>query len=297
MIGRHVDELPAPFNFLLHFDRPSLLYEAILRGEHDGDPIDDIPRSIISVFGEEFCSTDRVVLINTVEKIMPQLIVSSTCSETPKKRLRLLCLEAMRIIRDLNFAMNSRDFLGARTISELWWHRPKPTYQTTFEHGVEKDLLQDAAAAYLARPWMQNSYIDWCIVYALAHWELNAFAHRLFLRMAQIYFVITIIVVITVADASFQMFEGKEITSALLAAALLAAPSFAVPSFVRMVNRRPLFAMNRAYDELDGAVLSPSRVRDQFRAAEKQGVVWPTALWPILEAAMARNTTIGNVSE
>jgi hypothetical protein len=63
-------------------------------------------------------------------------------------------------------------------------------------------------------------------------------------------------------------------------------------SLIKFEYRRPLRALRAAYQELKGPVLSPVRVRDQIRAAEKDGVVWPTAIWPILDAAIARNPAV-----
>jgi uncharacterized membrane protein (DUF485 family) len=264
----------------------------------DEDPWDGTAETVeqhLETWANELFPDQALVLIDAVGMIVPELVVESERLGEPTQ-VYSLCREAMGIVRDLDVAMHCEAF-PKEGRSRVWRHLPKPTFGTTYQHGVEKDLLQNAAADYLARPWMHHDYFDWCIVDALAHCELNAFAHHLFLRMAQIYFGLAVVIIVMMADLAVRVFEGKEVLAGWPFALLIIMSLAAVPSFVRIANRRPLLAMNWAYEELDGVVLSPARVREQFRAAEKHGVVWPRAIWPILDAAVARNATIWNVRQ
>jgi hypothetical protein len=63
----------------------------------------------------------------------------------------------------------------------------------------------------------------------------------------------------------------------------------------KFANRKILRGMYDAYRALKGTVLSPTRVREAFQSAEKDGVVWPTTIWPVLDRVVARNSAVWNV--
>jgi hypothetical protein len=64
----------------------------------------------------------------------------------------------------------------------------------------------------------------------------------------------------------------------------------------KVLYARILAKMQQCYWELAGPVLTPTRVRDVLRSGEALGILWPTAMWPILEAAIARNPATWSVS-
>jgi hypothetical protein len=231
--------------------------------------------------------------------LVPAMIAEAKRQGEPKLVYRL-CLEAMQAIGDLDFAMHPDDYFEPLVESHyrLWWHQPDPTFKknSDYRKWPEKDLIHQAAAHYLARPWMHHDYIDWCIVDALAYLEWQAFVYKLSMRVGQIWFWLGAAVLIMIANVTFGLFEGKDIHLALWTVGCLAVGIALVPPFVHFIHRRLLAAMNRAYQALDGAVLSASRVREEFLTAEKEGVVWPTGIWPILDAAIARSPIAWNAS-
>jgi hypothetical protein len=101
----------------------------------------------------------------------------------------------------------------------------------------------------------------------------------------------------TAADDLVQQNQSMAAQNTLIWAAIVLVALFVIDgrSLIEFKHRRALRALKAAYYELKGAVLSPVRVRDQLRAAEKDGVVWPTAVWPVLDAAIARNPAVWKV--
>jgi hypothetical protein len=57
-----------------------------------------------------------------------------------------------------------------------------------------------------------------------------------------------------------------------------------------------LLAMRDTYTALGGPALSPTRVRDELQAAKDKGVVWSQVIWPIIDAAVARNPNVWRIS-
>jgi hypothetical protein len=62
------------------------------------------------------------------------------------------------------------------------------------------------------------------------------------------------------------------------------------------LQTRLLMAMDDTYDSLDGTALSPTRVRDAMQSAKDKGVVYSQVVWPIIDAAVARDPHVWKVS-
>jgi hypothetical protein len=204
-----------------------------------------------------------------------------------------------------------------------------PTRDDVCMRGIDKSALQEEAAAYLSSPAvLHHDYIEWCIVDALVYFECSAYSFRLEqLRLeGKVYrymvaFGGLILFAIFGALASLAWwFAGLAwwplrlqqggadragwVIGALVAYLLYCAIQWLrggkLRSTIKSDRLRPfqlLKSMMRAYQTLDGAVLNPSRVRDELLSAEKEGVVWPTAIWPILDTAIARNPGVWQVAE
>jgi hypothetical protein len=92
-----------------------------------------------------------------------------------------LAYEAMQVIYDLDCALHPMEE-SAKHRAWLWSHI---RYGAIVPAGKEdtyviaKNELEYAAGQYIARPWMQNDYIDWCIVDALVRCECAAFYQNL----------------------------------------------------------------------------------------------------------------------
>jgi hypothetical protein len=165
--------------------------------------------------------------------------------------------------------------------------------------GFDKDSLEAAAASYLARPWMAHDYLDWCLVDAMVRREWAAFDYAV--RNPQSAGLPTPVSPLT--KLLPWLIEGAIAATVVWwlrrsytnddphflwwsAAAAVYYGYFSVgiirrASAIRSLRRRGdaedpkvLYAcilvvkMQQCYRELDGPVLSPTKVRDVLRSGE-----------------------------
>ena len=180
----------------------------------------------------------------------------------------------------------------------LWTHRPHP-FGDKYGPSVNKDELENVAADYLTRDWYGN-YIDWCIVDALVCVECDAFVGHLHVSVSFIRVQLAVFAAIAAADFWLLGFTVSNVISVtglwgLGAIGLISWLIFDGRAVTRFANRHLLSAMNRAYQELNGHILNPTRVLEQLNVAERAGVVWPTAIWPVLNAVIAGNAVVWRV--
>jgi hypothetical protein len=184
------------------------------------DPIDESPHnSAVSVTQylsklatEQFANYRCSLMLQTTKMLLPAIISEAKRQREPRLVYQL-AFEAMQVIRDIDLALHPDEHISKDHRYELWTRQANPTWKTSADHWKwpEKDMLQQAAADYLARPWMHHDYIHWCIVDALAYWEWQAFVYKLSMRAAQIWFGLGAAVFIMIANVTFGLFKGKDI--------------------------------------------------------------------------------------
>lgn len=194
--------------------------------------------------------------------------------------------------------------------------------------GFDKDSLEAAAASYLARPWMAHDYLDWCLVDAMVRREWAAFDHAMrnplldplsspltkLLSWKGMPWLIEGAIAAAVVwwlRRSYTNDDPYFLWWCAVAAIYYGYLPVGIIRRVRAIRSlrrrgeaedpkalcaRIRHKMELCYWELAGPVLSPTRVRDVLRSGEALGILWPTAMWPILEAAIARNPAVWNVS-
>lgn len=216
-----------------------------------------------------------------------------------------------------------------RNNGRIWYHRddflitrndvkePRCIYQQGSEYEVE-----DTAAKYLSRPWLHNDRVDYLIVDALVYaswWSFTVsnakppdpkgclptlktmIGEWLEKSLQPVLFGILAIWWVRgrydANDPAAPMWAfGLTVFMVLVfIRALLARSRAEKVETPEQKADRQWTAMRNAYRSLSGSVLSPSRVREELLAAEKEGVVWPAVIWPVLEAAIVRNPAIWNI--
>jgi hypothetical protein len=169
----------------------------------------------------------------------------------------------------------------------LWAHQRNPTvFQNDLVGSINRYELENAAANYLTRNW-HVGYLDWCILDALVFMEYHAFILKLNFSIWYAKFAVALWALIAGALLWWLGFANAWVLG--LGAVGLIVFRFVPGQFVLFQNRDILMAMQRAYDELNGRILSPRRILEKLQMAETYGVVWPTAVWPVLDAVIARN--------
>ena len=268
------------------------------RVQHDGSP--ESVRAYINKIAHEKSRYGKqpMVLENVTSLIVPRIISEANKQNDPK-RAYSLAYEAMRVIDDLDCALHSVGDLS-ESRSWLWRHikvmpGPTNTYDQKY-NTADQELLEDAAGKYLARPWMRDDYIDWCIIDALVHMEYFAFARHIWNN--RIFSIISFVTnIVFLAACLWGIWHGYSWAPVALPFAAVAALS------VLFLQRRgtdssaaQFLAMYEAYKSLDSPILSPTRVGAAIEAAKDKGVVWPQAIWPMIDAVVARDPNVWRVS-
>jgi hypothetical protein len=268
--------------------------------QRDGSP-ESVHARIRKLAHEKFREEQRLVLENVTGLIIPG-IVAEARKQGNAYRAFLLAEEAMEVIRDLDFALQGFNEREGRPW--MWWHiKALPGLKNSSDrkyNTVSEELLEEAAAEYMARPWMQDDYIDWCIVDAAVHLEFFAYTRHVwnlrFLRLINFLFTVAFL-----GACLWGVWHGSSWrTPAALLFAVVAAGTVFTGIRRRWFRRDSsvalLMAMNDTYISLDGPVLSPSRVRAEIEAAKDKGVVWPRMIWPVIDTAVARDPNVWRVS-
>jgi hypothetical protein len=240
-------------------------------------------------------------VIATVRMLIPNIRAEAERADDNRKQQVYLCAQALPITHSLEQALHPSGPTGLRN---LWWHHSQPSDKDFDEphKWPDKDLLQSAAGDYLSHSWMRHPHIDWCIVDALVWLEWAAFTWRLLgtIVISRFYLLASAVFGYGLSQA-INLIQSKEITwpwSSVWGwwpAIIIAVCWYAIPPFVRFINP-PWRYMKQTYRELDGAVLNPTRICAQLRTAVKKGVVWPTAVWPVIDTVIARDPRVWKVA-
>jgi hypothetical protein len=241
-------------------------------------------------------------VIATVTMLIPNIRAEAErADDNSQQQVVSLCAQALRIAHSLEQALHP---FGETGLRDLWWHHKQPGGKDFDEpyKWPDKDLLQSAAGDYLSHSWMRHSHIDWCILDALVWWEWAAFSWRLFgsIVVSRINLLLYAALGYGLSQA-INLFQSKEImwpwssSWGWWPAIILVVIWYAIPTFVHYINH-PWRYMKHTYQELDGAVLNPTRICTQLHTASKKGVVWPTAVWPVIDSVIARDSRVWKVA-
>jgi hypothetical protein len=240
----------------------------------------------------------------------------------------ILVREAMQIVDEMDGALHRWNQHASRHRSGIWWHIPDGGIvpagsNRQDEHGIDRPEFERAAGQYLARPWMQHDHLDWCIIDALVRWEWAAFYYDItdtlpakLSEEAEIKrFSRWFLAAFYTAFFGLPMWGIQHLyhvdspwamPAALLFVIVAGYEAFGIIRGRRWRRRAKVAEMElkeailtverKAYMALDGAALSPTRVRDAMQAAQDKGVIYPRLVWPVIDAAVARNPHIWRVS-
>ena len=258
--------------------------------EYEGDS-DATPGSHLSVrhyleevWASPFSEGRMAILLDTIDLLIPGIIAEAKRRGEPRAAYGL-ATEAMKVVGNLDFHLHPGEE-GVCKRMLMWRHQKDHAIAspaTSEITATEKQGFETTVSEYMARPWMQHDYLDWCIVDALTAHEWAAYLfylrgqrslQRLVMAFSVAFYGLPLLGLgyLFWSDASFAF-------PALLGYAALVIWGFvglAYRSVVRFTSktsspRTLLLAMRDAYASLDGLVLSPSRVRDQLRLASAKG--------------------------
>jgi hypothetical protein len=258
------------------------------------------------------------IVINALSIILPELIAQA---ERRNVNVSNYTAQAWRIIDDLDTGIRGSDWGKTRNEllksdqTMLWQHQPPPTLsagplffgnrRVKESICLNSETIESVTKRYLSYDWY-SEYLDWVIIDLLAFCEYRVFNVQLSVSilmqrsMVGFYAVSCGIIggillwqgFVTLPDWS--ILPGWSVPVGVLLLQL--AYGFADGRWIaKFANRKILRGMYDAYRALKGTVLSPTRVREAFQSAEKDGVVWPTTIWPVLDRVVARNSAVWNV--
>lgn len=186
----------------------------------------------------------------------------------------------------------------------------------------DQEVVEGVAADYLKHPWMSDGHLNWCFVDALVRRELVGYEEAVatllpkpwtsgwvFQKLFAVWVLWLIEICIAAGSLAWLRAEFSSPnespyrwwwTAAIGAYYVwwVVRLIIRIPAMVRFRRARRkelaeiaerLQAMHRCHAELKGPVLDPTRVRDALLAATKLKVHWPSATWPLLEGAIARD--------
>jgi hypothetical protein len=292
-------------------------------GQHhsfDGS-IESLRRYIASMAEQRLGDRARL-LSDAVDPLLPHCRVEGQRLGTPDAAY--LCAgQALQIVDDLQLAVTSNNgWMPEGHGGVLWRHNDTfPDFRKVeFDSlGVNRPALEHVAAEYLSRSWLSNGHIDWVVLDALSRLELVEFDYAaegqkfdttaspivkwLFAGGSAV-----VIELLVLAATVWWLWHEYSIQSENRTYWLGAAGVYYVVVAVlwgfKIRRNRPMIAarkealekvgtlkvlLRKAYWELKGPVLHPTRVRDALRAAEAGGVSWPSPIWSVFQEAIDRN--------
>ncbi|MCW8087581.1 hypothetical protein [Sabulicella glaciei] len=249
------------------------------------------------------------ILLDTVEVLTPGILEEARKRGDPQSAYSL-ARDATEVVADMDYHLHPRDFNSSKRM-RMWWHLRDhvildPAGSEISE--IQRRDLEASVSEYMARPWMWHDYLDWCVIDALVAQEWAAYLQFVRGQRSLRWLVLAVTVALyglPILGLSYLFSSNSSFTiPALLAyAALVIWGIFglAYRTVLRLTSkisspRNLLLAMRDAYASLDGAVLSPSRVRDELRLAAEKGVGWSQVIWPVIDAAVARNPHVWRVA-
>ena len=292
------------------------------------DPYDGTENSVLwhlrahlkSTPGDADTSSREKVVTRVVQLMVAGIVTEAARRGEPKAAYSMVT-DAADLVDSMRWCLHFDEEKRAKR-RHLWNHIPDAVGGVPGEHktrnGFDKGEFGGQVADYLARPWLRCDHLDWVIVDALVWLERASFANDregqniVSLAASPAFWVVTIALWILMVWGLWSgvsylkrnespWLEWGE-TAAIL---FLCYQVFVIASgnIVRVrASRRGkaqlgklLLAMHHAYGELDGAVLSPTRVRDALRAAETEGAVWEKVIWPVIDSACVRDANVWHV--
>jgi hypothetical protein len=313
---------------------------ATLGSEDDTTARGDLLRSLAHAARERcnFRSRGEAVFV-MLRPLMPALVAAAERRGSPEEAYKV-SEEAVTVLHELHCALVPYwDPKNYSLDQPMRVHASDDVSAGTgpydgFAGGFNLNHLEAAAASYLARPWMAHDYLDWCLVDAMVRREWAAFDYavrnnppREPLGSSRLTKLLGWLLEGAIATAvvwwlrrsytnddpyffwwgaAAAIYYGYVFLASLLRIRALRSLRRAQGEAgdPKVISDRIWMKMKLCYRELDGPILSPTRVRDVLRSGEALGtlngqaigILWPTAMWPILEAAIARNPTVWNVS-
>lgn len=284
---------------------------------------------ITSIAYDHFSADRERILTRTTKLMVPGIMNETKKQGNPDKvydRAYALAYEAMQVISDMDSALHPKES-GSAYRSALWWHiegGQVVSAEKIDDFEIIKSDFVEAVGQYIARPWMQHDYVDWCIVDAMVRHEWAAF--HCTISESALYsersdypdkWIKWAFLAVFYAGLYGLLFWGIRYlydVASSWATIVAWAVGFAVALdwITPIIRRRKsntskvqtaeelhamLFeAMRLAYKALDGSALSPTRVRDALQEARDAGVIYSNVVWPIIDMAVARDPNVWRVS-
>jgi hypothetical protein len=268
------------------------------------------------LLSEPYPPDKRSILYNSLALIIPEIVTRAK----RKNDSATYVWQAKQIVDKLDNGIHGQDWAwgdeeprdkSGKPDRILWLHQKQPPRlnigplffkgSAKEKYSLEKELIESAAKDYLSYEW-HSEYLDWVIVDVLVFWEWRTYlngrngiassiiAKRFALAFYAVLFGIVYEALWWLDWARLPSLPGWSTTTWLLA---VLAYFFVDGRWLALFSsRRPLRGMARGYGALQGDVLSPVRVREELQAAEKDGVVWPGMIWPVLDRVISRNATV-----
>jgi hypothetical protein len=263
----------------------------------------------------------RSILIDTVTRMVPELIAQAERNNAPIQRY---VRQAVRTVGALDWGIywfERNVTKPAKTSHTLWQHRRFPTllagplfFPNMVSREVkedrardlrdpDKDAIEQTAKGYLSDDWY-SEYLDWVIVDVLVFWECQAFISVrltegiLTRRFLAAFYAATFLIISGVFGWLGTAKSFPEWSAGTWIVLAIVGYAFADGRWITtFINRKILRGMHDSYRALkaEGAILSPIRVREVLQSAEKDGVVWPNMIWPVLDRVIARNPAVWRV--
>jgi hypothetical protein len=267
--------------------------------------IDDYLEEIIKNQAErcKYSAGKRSIMYNTLKRILPRVVADT---EDQQQHPTSLCWQALQVVDQLDDAIYGSDWDGGKNrrgpkdSQFLWLPLTRPRKQGENWYDVRKEQVEQALHEYLARQW-HSDYLDWVFVDLLVFWECDAYLNShlpgvvMTRRMVPGFYAFVFGAVAGVA-ALAGWWISAAISAALAAYYMLDYATIKLRVYRN--SRKILLAMSdgrRSLNFWDSGVLSPTRVREALVGAEKNGVVWPNAMWPVLDRVVARNPSVWRV--
>lgn len=197
------------------------------------------------------------------------------------------------------------DYDWQRRASQIWQHK---TFSSTAT--CDKWACKAATVDYLTKPWLSSPWVDWCLIDALVHHEMVSFKRETdprgpsstplpsistkiwrWAKLNGLMYVLPIwwLESLYHDDSSY----AAPLAGIYLAAILLFNVAYGRYKRDGRKTRATLInALERGYDALNGAALSPTWVREELVAAAKQGVIWDQVVFALLDARIARDPAV-----
>jgi hypothetical protein len=207
---------------------------------------------------------------------------------------------------------------GEITRRQLWQHKIIDPFDDSNEK-IDGEELKDLAASYVASRSAQNNYLDWCFLDALIFLETTSFLREMMLTRfgtalnnpafvvsgrSQILYVIlkplfwfigfAVNYIATLVGGIYFILNDHQYWGwgliALFGWTIIAAVLFLPKRWkIKKQNMQLLEKMLATYRQLDGATISPRRLKEAADDAARSGVVFDGAVFAIIDRMFERD--------